>query len=292
VSFPLEPYCSASRALMPKVLLAARARVGEIELAAVDVAAGPGSHAIARIPNTEAVLLVVEDQGCHECVTVQDGREARLRVGDFTLCETTRPYEVYAAGPCRMLIAGIPRALLQRYVPCPEEVTAVPMSARESLNGLVSDCLRSLWTRFADGCPLSDAWQVSQATLSLVASAYASLPRAKPTRRSAATAHRARIRTYVERYLTDPDLTPTTIARACQINLRYMHRLYAREDETLGQYILRRRLEEGARALRSANRGRSVTEIAFAFGFKSATHFGRAFRERYHLTPGKYRMIR
>jgi AraC-like DNA-binding protein len=84
-------------------------------------------------------------------------------------------------------------------------------------------------------------------------------------------------------------LTPSSIAQACQINVRYMHRLYALEKETLARYILRRRLEECARALASPYRSRSITEIAFAYGFKSATHFGRAFRQRYRVTPGKYR---
>jgi AraC-like DNA-binding protein len=269
--------------------LPSRARIGEIAMSAIDVTTAQFGHTVARAPNNEAVLLVVEDQHCNQCVTLQDGREARLSVGDFALCETTRPYEVCAVGPCRMLVVGIPRTLLLRYVPCPEEVTAVAMSARDRLNGLVSDYLRNLWARFPDGSVLPDAWQVCHATLSLIASAYARLARARPARRSAASAHRARIRTHVERYLTDPDLTPTTVARACQINVRYMHRLYAREEETLGQYILRRRLEECARALRSPKGGPSITEIAFAYGFKSATHFGRAFRDRYHLTPGNYR---
>jgi AraC-like DNA-binding protein len=269
--------------------LRSRARIGEIEMVAIDVTTGQLGSTVAGAPDNEAVLLLAEERHCNDCVTLQDGREARLSVGDFTLCETTRPYEVCAAGPCRMLVVGIPRALLLRYVPCPEEVTAVAMSARESLNGLVSDYLRNLWARFPDVSLLPDAWQVCHATLSLIASAYARLPRARPVRRSAASAHRARIRTHIERYLTDPDLTPSTIARACQINVRYMHRLYAREDETLGQYILRRRLEECARALRSPKGSRSITEIAFAYGFKSATHFGRAFRDRYHLTPGSYR---
>jgi AraC-like DNA-binding protein len=67
-----------------------------------------------------------------------------------------------------------------------------------------------------------------------------------------------------------------------------MHRLQALENETLARYILRRRLEECARALAAPLQRRSVTEIAFLYGFKSATHFGRAFRDRYGVTPGKY----
>jgi AraC-like DNA-binding protein len=231
----------------------------------------------------------MESHECVESVTLQDGREARLRGGDFTLCDTSRPYEVLSERACRMLVVAIPRTLLLRYVACPDELTAVAMPASESMNGLVSDYLRNLWARFPQGAPLPDAWQVCQATMSLIGGAYEHLPRGRTAKRTAASAHRMRIRSHIEKYLTDPDLTPTSVARDCQINLRYLHRLYAAEEETLARYILRRRLEESARALSSPQRSRSITEIAFAYGFKSATHFGRAFRDRYRVTPSNYR---
>lgn len=280
--FPLHQY-DREPGGRPPFGLPARARIGEIEISAVTVSRGAP-----ELLNTEIAVLLMEAQDCIESVTRQDGREARLRAGDFTLCDTTRPYEVLCHDPCRMLVVGIPRTLLLRYVACPDELTAVTMSARESMNGFVSDYLRSLWARLLRGSTFPDAWQVCQATMTLIGGAYERLPRARMVRRSAASAHRMRIRTHIEKHLTDPDLTPTTIARACQINLRYLHRLYALEEETLARYILRRRLEESARALSSPNRSRSITEIAFAYGFKSATHFGRAFRDRYRVTPGTY----
>lgn len=240
------------------------------------------------VGNVETAILLVEAQECVKSVTLQDGREARLGTGDFTLCDTTRPYDVQCDGACRVLVVGIPRTLLLRYVPFPEELTAVAMSARDSMNGLVSDYLRNLWTRFPQGPPMADAWQVCQATMSLIAGAYDRLLQTRSTRRSAASVHRARIRSYIEQHLTDPELTPTSIAAGCQINVRYMHRLQALENETLARYILRRRLEECARELAALQRRRSITEIAFLYGFKSATHFGRAFRDRYGVSPGRY----
>jgi len=124
--------------------------------------------------------------------------------------------------------------------------------------------------------------------MNLIGGAYERLLQTRSSRRSAASVHRARIRSYVEQHLTDPDLTPTSIAAGCQINVRYMHRLQALENETIARYILRRRLEECARELTTPLRRRSITEIAFLYGFKSATHFGRAFRDRYGVSPGKY----
>ena len=265
-----------------------RHRIGELEVTAVPATESPGRAVAAAVVNTETALLLARATNCVESVTLQDGREARLQPGDFTLCDLTRPYVVRSDGPCNLLVVGIPRSLLLRYVPFPEELTAFAMPAKDSMNGLVSDYLHTLWARFPEGLPLADAWQVCQATMSLVGGAYERLAQDRPTRRSAASAHRARIRCYIEKHLTDPDLSPGSIASGCQINLRYMHRLQAMEKETLARYILRRRLEECARALAAPQQRRSVTEIAFLYGFKSATHFGRAFRDRYGVTPGKY----
>lgn len=265
-----------------------RHRIGELEVTAVPAAESLARDAAAIVVNTETALVLAGTDNCVESVTLQDGREARLQPGDFTLCDLTRPYVVRSDRPCRLLVVGIPRSLLLRYVPFPEELTALAMSRRDSMNGLLSDYLQTLWARFPEGLPLPDAWQVCQATMSLVGGAYERLAQDRTTRRSAASAHRARIRCYIEKHLTDPDLTPASIASGCQINVRYMHRLQALEKETLARYILRRRLEECARALTAPQQRRSVTEIAFLYGFKSATHFGRAFRDRYGVTPGKY----
>jgi AraC family transcriptional regulator, positive regulator of tynA and feaB len=284
---PLERYSRAPGGQQPLGPLG-RARFGELQITAVPFTTSFFRHVGADVADADTAVFLCEAQECVKSVTLQDGREARLGTGDFTLCDTTRPYDVQCEGPCRLLVIQIPRALLLRYVPFPEELTAVAMSTRDSMNGLVSDYLRNLWSRFPHGPPLKDAWQVCQATMSLIGGAYDRLLQTRSTRRSAASVHRARIRSYIEQHLTDSDLTPTSIAAGCQINVRYMHRLQALENETLARYILRRRLEECARELAALQRRRSITEIAFLYGFKSATHFGRAFRDRYGVSPGKY----
>jgi len=221
-----------------------RTRCGELEISVVAVTASLFRHSASEVASTEnAVFLIDTPHDCVRCVTLQDGREARLAAGDFTLCDLTRPYNVHCNGPCHMLVVGIPRTLLLRYVPFPEELTAVAMSTRDSMSGLVSDYLRNLRARFPLGPTLSEAWQVCQATMNLIGGAYERLLLTRSTRRSAAAIHRARIRSYIEAHLTDPDLTPSAIATGCQINVRYMHRLQALEQETLAKYILRRRLE-------------------------------------------------
>ena len=104
------------------------------------------------------------------------------------------------------------------------------------------------------------------------------------------TAHRIRIINYIESHLHDPDLTPTRVAEACKMTPRYLHHLFSGQEETVARYILRRRLDACSRALgSSAQRGRSVTAIAFDHGFNSPTHFGRVFRAKFGMTPREFR---
>ncbi len=69
--------------------------------------------------------------------------------------------------------------------------------------------------------------------------------------------------------------------------------IFASGNETVSAYILRRRLEECARQMADPTwNGHSITEIAFAWGFNSAPHFTRSFRDRYGVAPREYRRRR
>ena len=46
-----------------------------------------------------------------------------------------------------------------------------------------------------------------------------------------------RIKDYIDRRLADPTLGPAEIAAAVNISTRYLHRLFAAEDRSVGQYV-------------------------------------------------------
>jgi AraC-like DNA-binding protein len=247
-------------------------------------------HTRSHVARSRRSMFFIHMQLEGSSVNRQDGREARLAAGDFTLCDTTRPYEIHFNAPNRMFVLGIPEALVRRYLACPESVVAIPMSGASGLSGLCSNFLRDFWKQCREDLDPAVAPRVSNAVLDLVASAYATLPQAQSDRSSLATAHRIRLMNYIEAHLGDPDLTPMRVAHACKMTPRYLHHLFSDESETVARYILRRRLEECSRALTvPSQRGRTVTAIAFDYGFNSPTHFGRVFRARYGQTPREYR---
>ena len=269
----------------------ARTAIGEMTLAEVYSEAQTVRHSRAHVARTRSSLFFLHLQMEGESISRQDGREAFLKSGDFTLCDSTRQYEIIFPGANRMLVLGIPDAMLRRHIAGPEALVAIPMQAAGGVGGLLSRFLRNYWVECQQELEAAAAERVGVAILDLLGAAYAEVPRAQSDRSSLSTAHRIRIINFIETHLHDPDLTPTHIAEACKMTPRYLHHLFSEQDETVARYILRRRLEACSRALVStAQRGRTVTSIAFDYGFNSPTHFGRVFRAKFGMTPREYRL--
>lgn len=99
-----------------------------------------------------------------------------------------------------------------------------------------------------------------------------------------------RIRGYVDRHLGDHTLTPSRVATAHHISVRYLQRLFKIDGCTPSGWIRARRLEICRRELSDqALRGLSIREIGLRNGFAQASDFSRTFRAEYGRPPGQFR---
>jgi AraC family transcriptional activator of tynA and feaB len=267
-----------------------RTQIGAIRLAEARSEPAIVRHSRQHVARTRDASFMLCLQLDGVSVNRQQGREAVLRYGDFHLLDSSRPYEVSFQQFNRMLVLSVPHPELARRMPNPESVVGIAMSGRSGVSGLLSSLLCNFWQQRRTGDETFLSPRFSEAILDLVASAYACITAAAPEGSSIAIARREQIRSYIETHLHDPALTPGSVAAAVHLSPRRLHQLFEADGETVGAYILRRRLEECARAMSdAAQRSRTVTEIAFLHGFNNASHFGRVFRERYQTTPSDYR---
>jgi AraC-like DNA-binding protein len=267
-----------------------RSTIGELLFIDVSSEAQVVRHTREHAARTRTPLFFVQLQVHGECAERQIGREARLEAGDFTLCDTTRGYETSFNGPNRMLLLGVPRDRLRRYVPDPERLAAVPVRSTAGVGGLLSSFLVKFWSAYQHGMEVAAAERCVSTSLELLAAAYGGIAPTSAAARGLVEANLMRIMNFIEAHLKDHDLTLDIVARACKITPRYVHHLFADRGETAGSFIMRRRLELCAQALVSpTQRHLSVTAIAFDHGFNSQTHFGRVFRAKFGATPRDYR---
>ena len=98
----------------------------------------------------------------------------------------------------------------------------------------------------------------------------------------------ARVTDYIDRNLEDENLSPLSISHAMGISPRYLHYLFSQNNKTVAKWIKERRLKHVHKELCSNPKAR-VTDVAFRWGFKDASHFSRIYKETFGLTPRETR---
>jgi AraC family transcriptional activator of tynA and feaB len=96
------------------------------------------------------------------------------------------------------------------------------------------------------------------------------------------------INSYIDDNLHDPELTLESMARALGMSKRTLHRAYAAEGESISDRIWRLRIQRCQQLLDHIELNRSVTELAFAHGFKDSAHFSRRFKQVTGMSPSSY----
>jgi AraC-like DNA-binding protein len=244
-------------------------------------------------PDMLKVFMPVRGGGTY--LVAQDGRQARLRPGEFAFYDTRRPYEVdcapgdYDAGqamtfmfPCSLL--PLPPSQLKR-------LTAVTMPATAGIGALTSQLLVHL-ARTIDRCTPAEAARLSTAALEVLASRLAHELDAMDsvTPETHRRAMLTQIHAFIQQRLGDPELSPGTIAAAHHISVRYLHKLFQEQGTTVAGWIRQRRLEGCRRDLADPElASRPVAAIAARWGFSSASYFGQVFRAAHGMPPHEYR---
>ncbi len=222
---------------------------------------------------------------------VQDGRDAMLDRGDLVLTDSAMPYSLRYEEDCSTLVMILTAGDLANRLPAPDDLLGVKMSGREGMAGTASSLLAGIWEEARTGLiPDSMGDTLASAVLDVFSASWIATGKVQVAESAVSISRRIQIRRHVEAHLRDPELSARTVAAAFGISPRYLHIIFSTGEETVSNLILRRRLEECAKQLRDPLWARrTITEIAFSWGFNNATHFARVFREKYSLSPRDYR---
>ena len=101
---------------------------------------------------------------------------------------------------------------------------------------------------------------------------------------------RQRVKAYIRLHLRDPDLTIDRIAAAVACSKRYLHMCFADQGISITEFIWTERLEQCRRELeQDIPSSKTLTEVAFSWGFNSSSHFSRLFKKRFGAPPSRTR---
>lgn len=252
-------------------------------------------HALRRTPSLisddlrDSCLVMIQRSG--RGAVRQDGREALLVPGDFVMYDTTRPYELrFDDTQHEVIVLRVARSELQPHVVNLEDLTATTVPGSCAAGNLLLTMIDAL-RRDAHTLHPSSAIGVSEAVTNIIAAGLRGLPGATTQRPSQLNAyHVARVKAYVMQNLRDPALSVAQIAAAMRISPDHLARIFRSEPAPLSRWLWQQRLDACRRELCDPRMAqRSVSEIAFSWGFNDATHFSRSFREQFGVSPREWR---
>jgi AraC-like DNA-binding protein len=218
------------------------------------------------------------------------GIETNLAPGDFLLCDDVLPYEQMQTAPHDVLVVRLSQGALRRRLPTPEMYLNRRISGSEGTGALVSRFISNFWELSQTGIEAATAERIADSICDLLATAFIDADRRPLQGSTVQSMWRVRICRYIDQHLSDSDLTPARIAAHFRVSARYLHKLFSGQEEAVCKYVLHRRLEGARRSLQDpAQNPKTVSTIAFEWGFSNATHFARVFRDYFGTSPTEVR---
>lgn len=222
----------------------------------------------------------------------QDEREVKLRPGDFTFIDSSRPYTGIKSDHCEMLVFDMPRTLWTSRIGSTEPITARGIQGDTYVGGLVSNFLRQAVTGI-EAVDAMTANRLAEVALALMTTAIGDLMcRGNLSQRQTSGRLSLVYRAFalIDQNLSDSGLNPEKIAQVLGISERYLQQLFHEENTTVSNWLWQRRLEKCRQALSDQLLAqKSISEIAYSCGFNNLTHFGRRFKLAYGVTPSDFR---
>jgi AraC family transcriptional regulator, positive regulator of tynA and feaB len=219
----------------------------------------------------------------------QGGQTRTHLPGSLMLMDSNVPFHTVKLGRTRHRKMLIPRRQIDALI-APGWQRHGIHCAQPGLGNLVTQYTRALMEEMGRLGAAEAVVAMDNLCRLLALLADAQTEQAEPADRAINAARLVQVRRHIEQHLADPALTPASVAAAHCMSQRSLHLLFEPTGVSFARYVLRRRLQEcHAMVASPAHAHRSVTDIAFAWGFNSLTTFYGAFQRQFGMAPGDLR---
>jgi AraC-like DNA-binding protein len=233
-----------------------------------------------------AIKLLLQIGG--RCRVEQEGRAVELDPGSWCVYDSWRPYGISNFDDVEQIVIQIPRdQIIDRSLQRLDEPFLADPS-RSAMAQIAASFIRS----YADPelAPNDGDEFLAETTIGFVRHVLHADGSQRRAPQNPSSALRARIRKYILSHLSNPDLSIDQIASAMGCSKRYLHQVFAPGNLTIERCIWQLRIEQCCKALADPAQSRkSVSAIAFEWGFNSSAHFSRLFKSQVGMAPTAYR---
>lgn len=222
---------------------------------------------------------------------VERNRESILVPGDLILLDNCEPYSVEYEDKVTEIVLHVPHEVLHQRFRAPERVLGRKIEgAHGGLARVAGDFLLACASNAETLAPAQRA-TLSDLALKLFAGVLAEAAGGQSEAGTYQAVLLARIKQHVRGHLADPALDLHRVAASMGLSVRYLSRLFQRDGQSFGRYLLQQRIERCRLDLvNPALHNLRVGEIALRAGFNDLAHFSRVFRAAVGQSPTQCRV--
>lgn len=222
----------------------------------------------------------------------QNGDSVELAPGEMALMDSARACEILPHGLIEHASFHLSREEVCRHLP--EGRPTFGKLSQQCASGRV---LRSLVEQICGGelddcAGLEEGDALQEALIALLAPTLRQQagPAASEQDPTPNAGLRGLAQQLIDQSLSEPGLTPLSLARQLNISVRQLYRLFEDQGDSVCRFIQRSRLKRSAADLSNPRlRNESITDIAFRWGFTDSAHFSRTFKKHFEQSPREYR---
>jgi AraC-like DNA-binding protein len=217
------------------------------------------------------------------------GHPVRVQAGDISILSTMENFWFDGQRPFEYVLVRLPDRWLEARALRPDRVCGTVISNANPLRRILADYVVSVFNH-CDQLPPSAAALTGHHIVELLAAALAEEPLLIAGSAALRAALFGRACRMITSRATDPDLHTEQLARQLGMSVRTLQRIFKENNETVAQRIAMTRIARSATMLENDRmNGVTITEIAFASGFRDLTTFERTFCAIKRMTPSAWR---
>lgn len=222
---------------------------------------------------------------------MQDGKVADLRPGDFALYDSNRPYQMLFENRFEQLVLTLPGPILRSRIRDIRNLTAYRIDGRGGgAAPLLPKMIRQL-IRVVPKLELASVPAVAESVANMLVAGLAEVATEGGSVSDLSLLRRDQIKAYVMEHLREPGLSVESIAAFLRVTPSTVYRTWVGEADSLNTWIWLMRLDGVYRDLCDpAFVSKTITDIAYSWGFNDSAHFSRAFRTRFGHSARELRM--